>query len=444
MTSAAPDDRTADRTNDRTTDRTTRRRGRTPPTPAGRIRRLRRRVAILFTLISALAVIGMGVVALHANDDSWHSQVDSELKLQTGEFAAEVSYDDDGNLQYPDPGDGDYDCPPITLFRSTANSLSPVATAKRPCAAVPATAAQALAAQASQEGDLETATITDHGRHLRMSAQPSPGPGSDDGTVVVTTIDITGDLNSQERFTVLIAVASVVLLATAALAGYWLSGRAVRPALAALDQQEAFFADAAHDLRTPVASLRVLAETGLRGEVDTAEVMRRTLRQSTRMSELVDDLLTRARLRAGALQLNREPLRLDQLVEAVVADTPAAGHTVTVQAEPTIVVADAALVRRAVANLLGNALAHGHAPNESADVQITVDPEGTVAVDDAGPGIPPATAESLFERFHSGAGSSGLGLSIAAWVAHAHGGSLKVTTSARGGARFILRIPSHK
>lgn len=425
--------------------RTPRRPGRTPPTPAGRIHRLRRRVAILFTLTSALAVIGMAVVAVHANDSSWRSQVDSELKLQTSGFAATVSYDDDGKLQYPDPGDGDYDCPPITLFRSVAGQVSPVATARRPCLQVPAAATQALAAQAVQEGDLESATITDHGRHLRMSAQPAGGPGSDDsGTVVVATVDITGDLNSHEQFTVLLAAASGILVAAAALAGYWLSGRAVRPALAALDQQEAFFADAAHDLRTPVTSLRVLAETGLRGEVDSAEVMRRTLRQSTRMSELVESLLTRARLRAGALRLNSEPLRLDQLVEAVVADTPAGGHTVTVQAEPTIVVADAALVRRAVANLLGNALAHGHAPDEPAGIQITVDADGTVAVDDAGPGVPPEAAESLFERFHSGAGSSGLGLSIAAWVAHAHGGSLKVAASSRGGARFILRIPAHK
>ncbi|WP_323747386.1 sensor histidine kinase [Catenulispora rubra] len=112
--------------------------------------------------------------------------------------------------------------------------------------------------------------------------------------------------------------------------------------------------------------------------------------------------------------------------------------------EATTVVADAALVRRAVANLLGNAPVHGHTRDEPADIQITVGADGTVVVDDAGPGIPPEAVESLFERFHSGAGSSGLGLSIAAWVAHAHGGSLNVTTSTRGGARFSLRIPPHK
>ncbi|MFJ9908864.1 ATP-binding protein [Streptomyces sp. NPDC101152] len=63
---------------------------------------------------------------------------------------------------------------------------------------------------------------------------------------------------------------------------------------------------------------------------------------------------------------------------------------------------------------------------------------GTVTVDDAGPGIPPCQAKSLFERCHSGSGSSGLGLSIADRVAHAHGDSLTVVP---GGARFLLSVP---
>jgi hypothetical protein len=67
-----------------------------------------------------------------------------------------------------------------------------------------------------------------------------------------------------------------------------------------------------------------------------------------------------------------------------------------------------------------------------------------VTVDDAGPGVPPEQVRSLFERFRGGSGSSGLGLSIAAWVAQAHGGSLSVTGSARGGARFLLRVPARK
>ncbi|MEY9876359.1 signal transduction histidine kinase [Streptacidiphilus sp. MAP12-33] len=68
----------------------------------------------------------------------------------------------------------------------------------------------------------------------------------------------------------------------------------------------------------------------------------------------------------------------------------------------------------------------------------------TVTVDDAGPGIPPGVADSLFERFRSGSGSTGLGLSIASWVARAHDGRLTAGASPQGGARFTLRIPARE
>ncbi|MEU4114878.1 HAMP domain-containing sensor histidine kinase [Kitasatospora sp. NPDC028055] len=422
------------------------RRRRTPPTPKGRIRRLRRRIALLFGLVSALGLVGMAIIAVQGDDRSWRAQVDTELRLRTSEIVANLHYDEDGDLTYPDPKEGDYDCPPVTLFKESGGQVSPIAAPHRPCLVVPADDLQAVADEAGHEQDTaESTTTTPDGHRLHLYAQPFPGPGANDsGAVAVAAVDISGNVDDHQRLTLLLTIACAVLVAASAAAGRWLAGRAVRPALAALDQQEAFFADAAHDLRTPVASLRVLAETGLRGEADSTEVMRRTLRQSTRMSELVDDLLTRARLRAGAVQLDREPLRLDQLVDTVVADTPTDGHRVTVRTEAVVVLADAGLLRRAVANLLGNALTHGHAPGQPADIEITVASDGTVAVDDAGPGIPPELAECLFERFRSGKGSSGLGLSIAAWVAHAHGGSLTVATSDRGGTRFLLRLPVQK
>ncbi|ARX89415.1 histidine kinase [Streptomyces alboflavus] len=80
------------------------------------------------------------------------------------------------------------------------------------------------------------------------------------------------------------------------------------------------------------------------------------------MGSLVDGLLTRARLMSGTAAITRQPLRLDQLVEAVVEDTGTAGHRVEVRVEETVVVADPGLVRRAVGNLLGNALAPATRP----------------------------------------------------------------------------------
>ncbi|MGD3107189.1 sensor histidine kinase, partial [Streptomyces sp. YGL11-2] len=76
-------------------------------------------------------------------------------------------------------------------------------------------------------------------------------------------------------------------------------------------------------------------------------------------------------------------------------------------------------------------------------IALGVSSDGVLTIDDAGPGIPPDLAGSLFDRFHSGSGSTGLGLSIAAWVAQAHGGTLTATGSPLGGARFTLRLPTH-
>ncbi|MFE3767934.1 sensor histidine kinase [Streptomyces sp. NPDC059122] len=161
------------------------------------------------------------------------------------------------------------------------------------------------------------------------------------------------------------------------------------------------------------------------------------------MGDLIDGLLTRARLTAGVATLAREPLRLDQLVEAVVDETPTDGHQITVDAEPVVVNADPDLLRRAVTNLFTNALTHGHAAGRPAEIELSVTPDGVLTIDDAGPGVSPDLAHSLFDRFHSGSGSTGLGLSIASWVAQAHGGTLIVTGSPLGGARFTLRLPTH-
>ena len=136
-----------------------------------------------------------------------------------------------------------------------------------------------------------------------------------------------------------------------------------------------------------------------------------------------------------------QPQWLDQMVSTVVEETPHEGTDITVTTAPTKVQADADLVRRAVGNLVDNALRHGRVPGRAAAVHITV-AGGRVTVADNGPGIDPATAEASFERFTSSGGSSGLGLSIVRWVAQAHGGTLRVYNAEKGGAIFELELPA--
>ncbi|MFI8961715.1 sensor histidine kinase [Streptomyces sp. NPDC053493] len=427
------------------------RRSRRPLTPTARVLRLRRRITLLFALTSALGLITMAVLAVRSDSARWREQLDHAMDADTSWALGLLETGPDGRLDTDVLADNvDTACPPLSVLLvddAAPDGLTVRHTAARPCLSVSRAVVLEAGRAAARAGEVTAVDRhTADGAPVRVFALPfyEEDAADDDAPqgVLVTVADATAQRDDHRRLVWLVTGGCAVLVLLSAAVGHVLSGRAVRPALTALGRQEAFLADAAHDLRTPAASLRTLAETALRGETDSADVHRRTLRLAEGMGRLVDGLLTRARLMSGTATVAREPLRLDQLVEAVVDEAPTEGHRVRVEAEDTVVVADPDLVRRAVGNLLGNALAHGHAPGEPAQVRVTVARDGTLTVEDAGPGLPPKVAGALFERFRSGSGSTGLGLSIAAWVAHAHGGSLTAGPGADGGARFVLRLPT--
>ncbi|MFB7609802.1 sensor histidine kinase [Streptomyces gardneri] len=437
---------------------TRRARPKRPLTPTARVLRLRRRISLLFALTSAVGLIAMAVLAVRSDSARWREQLDHAMDADTSWALGLLETDENGRLATDVLADTvNTGCPPLTVLLvngddpdRTGGGLTVQHAPSEPCLSVsPGVVLEAgqAAARTGEAHGFDRRTTS--GGPVRVFALPfyAPEAAEDEGPqgVLVAMADATAQRDDHRRLVWVVTGGCAVLVLLSAAVGHVLSGRAVRPALAALGQQEAFLADAAHDLRTPAASLRTLAETALRGETDSTEVHRRTLRLAEGMGRLVDGLLTRARLMSGTATVARQPLRLDQLVEAVVEEATEAnaeGHRVRVEAEDTVVVADPDLVRRAVGNLLGNALAHGHAPGLPADVLVTVARDGTLTVEDAGPGLPPEVADALFERFRSGSGSTGLGLSIASWVAHAHGGTLTAGSGERGGARFVLRLPT--
>lgn len=208
------------------------------------------------------------------------------------------------------------------------------------------------------------------------------------------------------------------------------------------ERSRRFLADAAHQLRTPVASLRASVESLVR-ERDPErrdELLGTLLRETGRSSRLVASLLRVARLDRGE-EPNRTPTDLVGLCEDEVER--AAGlspglvvrlRVVSVPSDPVHV--DGEAIRESLANLLDNARRHalGH-------VEVVVDQQDgavAVAVTDDGPGVADAHAKLVFERFTSldGRGGSGLGLPIARGVARAHGGDLVYDDGA-----FVLRLP---
>ncbi|MES4902839.1 MULTISPECIES: ATP-binding protein [unclassified Streptomyces] len=221
-----------------------------------------------------------------------------------------------------------------------------------------------------------------------------------------------------------------------------------------------FAADASHELRTPVATVRGHAELALRhpgpvpGEVRHA--LERIQSESERMSTLVDDLLLLARLDAGR-PLARGPVDLTRLVLDATGDARAAGPghrwTLELPEEPVTVTGDEHRLQQVVANLLANARTHTPPGTEVAvrlaarkgRTDLTELTELTeLTVTDDGPGIPEALQAEVFERFaradhgrSRAAGNTGLGLAIVRAVVAAHGGTVEVAS--RPG-RTVFRV----
>jgi signal transduction histidine kinase len=221
----------------------------------------------------------------------------------------------------------------------------------------------------------------------------------------------------------------------------------------AADQQRRFVADAAHELRSPLARVRAQLEVDRAhpSSADAAITRDAVLAEATRLQQLVDDLLLLARGDAGALDLARAgPVDLDDVTEqeAVARRAPGAPRIHTRGVVPVQVPGDPGQLARAVGNLLDNAVRHARS-----EVTVTLSEADGVAVltvADDGPGIPEQAREAVFERFtrlddarSSGDGGAGLGLAIARDVAHRHGGRLVLDAHTAAGTRFVLTFPLH-
>lgn len=215
---------------------------------------------------------------------------------------------------------------------------------------------------------------------------------------------------------------------------------------ASVASQRQLVADASHELRTPVTSLRtnieVLLSDGVLDEEDRRQLLADVVEQSEELSTLVADLIDVARGDVPPEHL--EDARLDRLVESALerARRHAPGVDFTADLKPVVVSGSAERLMRAINNLLDNASGHT-APGTP--VHVTVDQTG-VTVRDSGQGISEQDLPHLFDRFYRGENSrarqgSGLGLAIVRQVAEQHGGTISAANAPDGGAVFTLTLP---
>ena len=221
------------------------------------------------------------------------------------------------------------------------------------------------------------------------------------------------------------------------------------------DRMRRFVADASHELRTPLAAVSAYAELFERGASERPEDLARSMAgirtETTRMGELVEDLLLLARLDEGR-PLRHEPVELVALAAEAVAAARAVGPDWRVELraiEPVEVAGDASRLRQVLDNLLANVRAHTP-PGTTVTVTVRqADAFGILEVADDGPGMTAAEGARVFERFYRADpsrsrrhGGSGLGLSIVAAIVKAHGGQVKADAAPGRGATFTVRLPA--
>lgn len=223
----------------------------------------------------------------------------------------------------------------------------------------------------------------------------------------------------------------------------------------AFEGQVRFIQDASHELRNPLSVVRANLELALDAPDDDPAEVRRSIavaaRAADRISHLVDDLLDTARAEAPANE--RCEVDVGDLVAEAVSDfaapASARGLRLIARCEDGVTVrADVAALRRAVANLVANAV---RLAPEGSTVEVAGGRDGSwvvVAVRDEGPGIPAEQRSLVFERFWRGdqgradGRGSGLGLAIVRQIAQRHGGEVTLDSEVGRGSRFEIRLPA--
>ncbi|MCX4445071.1 sensor histidine kinase [Streptomyces sp. NPDC058369] len=400
---------------------------RSVPAEWAAVRRARLRIAVLTGVIITLLITVVGGVAHTVMVDAQNDQVWRELRY---------------GAEYGDPAR-----PPVCTWLY-APGVAPLSNAP---GGFPLRA-DVNRVRATHEA-VERTVRRDHTVYLVRTQLRA------DGDVVQAVLDMRFQLADRSHLWFALGVAEVVGLLAAAVTGVFLGRRAVAPLAEALTRQRRFVTDASHELRTPVTQVHTRAQVLARQAaaqdlpVPHRDGLARMVASTGRLGEVLDDLLLSASLAAGPTRgSERGPVDLVALARSVVAEERdrARSRCLTVvvdgPARPLFVDGIRTALRRAVGELLSNAIRHTPAGGR---IELTVSRSGglvVLAVSDTGPGFDPAAVEQLFQRFHRGSGDGGrygLGLALLREVVERHGGTVTASGRPGHGARFVIRLPEY-
>ncbi|MBD1911574.1 MULTISPECIES: two-component system sensor histidine kinase RppB [unclassified Leptolyngbya] len=278
------------------------------------------------------------------------------------------------------------------------------------------------------------------------------------------TLQIARSLNTLDIYLLGVELTLLGLLLLAiALVGYaswWLAGMAMQPVQQSYERMQQFTADAAHELRTPVAAIRAMVQAALRSSELSPEEVNATLqtvdRQSQRLSRLMQDLLVLSQLEQDKETHTRKICDLSLLLKDVIDEFQGIAINAQLQlrlelqtAGPVHVLGQPEQLHRAVANLVSNGIQYTPAGGQ-VTVQLLNEAtyEATIRVKDTGVGISPEAQSKIFDRFYRvdkersrHSGGAGLGLAIVQAIVHAHKGTVHVESEPGRGSVFTIRLP---
>ena len=281
---------------------------------------------------------------------------------------------------------------------------------------------------------------TDRHHLIFMSVQEDYGDGEEPYSYIMY-IDI-GPITryivtlNWAFFAVLVAISSVMCL---------LGFRFGRDIEKEAERQQTFFQNASHELKTPLMAIQGYAEGIQAGVMDTGSAAEVILKESDRMTELVDELLDISKIDMG-----RQPLALSEMdvrellydsIRAVEPAAAAGGIAIVPDfpEEPVMVSCDDTRLRRAVTNILSNGVRYARS-----ELHLTCRADRrqvTIRIQDNGDGIAEADLPHIFDRFYMGkSGKSGIGLALTKEIIHLHKGTIRAYNG-DGGAVFEISIP---
>ena len=424
-----------------------------PPSAASArvLRRLRLRITAWYvgTFAVVLATLGALLFAALARDVS--EQLDASLRAATTEIARAAerrekeqaatsasAIDAVDELRIPDRQ--------LYLFDLGGHPLTPSAADSD---------IRALARSAAMHGSATREWDAPADLTLQAYAETiATGRGARYVAVAVVNRDTIDD-----RYSMLLALAggfALLGLALVASGGWLLARKSVEPVERTMEQMRRFMADAAHELRTPVAVIRSRVDVTLEQPRDAAayEKMLAELREEVeRLAALVGDLFTLARADADERPFSPASVQLDEIVLGAVttAGWIAARRDIAltvVEADEAVIEGDASLLRQLALILLDNAIKFSR---DGGAVTIAVRGSthaGTLIVEDRGVGIADTDVPRVFDRFYradSARGTTtgaGLGLAIARWIVELHGAEIALEAATGGGTRVTVTFPT--